>query len=370
VNRLTYPTYMGQQSQRSRQKLRDRMLKKFNSAGLGLAAFLSALIWSMPAQAQLEGIYHITDAAFSNHMEYHKIDIRPGEEFLLADVKGPGKITYFYYTDDSHFDPTAGTGFMYPGLVLEVFWDNASEPSIRVPLWSFFGAFERRTVDYQSLPMQINHYCYMTYLPMPFSTRARFVLLNDGDQAYSRSAAYDVDYETDPVYGSEPSRLHAAWSRSNPARNSIHVLLNVAGKGQYVGNFLQFDTRYKGWWGEGDTIFYADGKRLDHSPGTEDEYGSCWSFRHTYSYLSSGYIQMDQGKNRMYRWYLANPVRFQRSLKVEIQDQHWQNGQIPSHDDITSVAFWYQAGAHPAPKLLPYAERVAPSNGAWYPRTK
>ena len=150
----------------------------------------------------------------------------------------------------------------------------------------------------------------------------------------------------------------------------MHRILEVQGKGQYVGNFLQVDTKYEGWWGEEDTIFNLDGDKLTHSPGTEDEYGSTWSFEHIYSYLYSGYIQMDDGKNRMYRWYLANPVRFQKSLVVDIQNQRAQGGQIPSQDDYTSVAFWYQEGAHPAPPLLPYVERVAESKGATYPRSK
>jgi len=315
-------------------------------------------------------LYRIADAVSNNHVEYHRITLAPGKEYVMADIAGPGKVTYFYFTDDSHSHATQGTGFMYPGLVLKVFWDDGPEPSIRVPLWNFFGAFERKTIDYQSLPMQINHYCYMSYLPMPFSTRARFVLANDGDEEYSRSVAYGIDYDKDVAFATEKSRLHATWSRSNPTRNGMHQLLEVSGKGHYIGNFLQVNTKYEGWWGEGDTIFRVDGKVLTHTPGTEDEYGSCWAFEHTYSYAYSGYVQMDEGKNRMYRWYLANPARFQESLKVEIQNQRWENGQIPSRDDYTSVAFWYQDGPHPAPALLPYAERVTPSRISEYSRSK
>jgi hypothetical protein len=251
---------------------------------------------------------------------------------------------------------------------LKVYWDDAAEPSIQVPLWAFFGAFERKTIDYQSAPMQINHYCYMSYLPMPFSKHARFVVANDGDETYTRSVAWGVDYEKNPSMASETSRLHAAWARSNPVRNGIHRMLEVTGKGQYVGNFLQVNSNYAGWWGEGDTIFTVDGAALTHSPGTEDEYGSTWRFDHTYAYLYSGYIQMDEGKNRMYRWYLANPVRFQESLKVAIQDQRYEGGQVVSEDDFTSVVFWYQEGAHGSPRLLSYGERVAGSRGATYGR--
>ncbi|HZQ20499.1 MAG TPA: glycoside hydrolase family 172 protein [Terriglobales bacterium] len=320
------------------------------------------------AGAQIQDLYKITDGRFAAHVEYHQVNLAPGEEIVLADIAGPGKITYFYYTDDSNQHPAQGTGFMYPGLVLKAYWDNATEPSIEVPLWNFFGAFGRKTIDYQSLPMQINHYCYMSYLPMPFSSHARLVLTNDGDERYSRSVAWGVDYDQDSTYANQASRLHAAYNRSNPTQNSLHTILQVKGRGQYIGNFLQVNTNYEGWWGEGDTIFDIDGNKLTHTPGTEDEYGSTWFFEHTYSYVYSGYIQMDEGKNRMYRWYLANPVRFQKSLQVDIQNQRYQNGQTPSQDDYTSVAFWYQEGAHAAPTILPYRSRIAPSRGATYSR--
>ena len=46
------------------------------------------------------------------------MNIPPGKEVVLADIVGPGKITYLYYTGDSSFSSAQGTGFMYPGLVL------------------------------------------------------------------------------------------------------------------------------------------------------------------------------------------------------------------------------------------------------------
>src|SRR5579872_4353084 len=182
-------------------------------------ALMCVLALAGPAPAQLHDVFRITGGSFDNHLEYHPITLPPGKEFILADIAGPAKITYFYYTDNSYRRPADGTGFMYPGLVLKVYWDDDAEPSIQTPLWNFFGAFERKTIDYQSLPMQINHLCYMSYLPMPFSRHARFVLANDGDEVYSRSVAYGIDYERDPAYAKEPSRLHAVWSRSNPVQN-------------------------------------------------------------------------------------------------------------------------------------------------------
>jgi len=90
----------------------------------------------------------------------------------MADLKGPGKVTYWYITDDTR-------SHWYPGLVLKIFWDGASEPSVQVPLADFFGALGGRSVDYESSPLHVHENCFMCYLPMPFAQRARFVLANE-----------------------------------------------------------------------------------------------------------------------------------------------------------------------------------------------
>ena len=304
-------------------------------------------------------LYRVTNGVFDAHVEYHQIKVAKGADVLLADLKGPGKVTYWYITDDSG-------GKWYPGLVLKVYWDGEAAASINVPLADFFGAMGGKTINYQSATIEINHLSYMCYLPMPFSRGARFVLANDGDQDYRRSVAYGIDYEQDPKYAREKSRLHCAWRRSNPTEQGLHTILEVAGRGHYVGNFLQVHTRHAGWWGEGDTIFHVDGKKITHSPGTEDEYGACWfgDFGYKYAHMVSGYLQNEfPGDSRMYRWYLANPVRFQKSLTVEIQNQH-DNGTPTGPadaDDYTSIAYWYQEAPHRAVPLASFAKRTAAS---------
>lgn len=329
------------------------MLKQLLLVGLSFCATTGVGAVEVPGS----DIYRITDAVFDSHVEYHKFDIPKGGEVQLADLKGPGKITNFYITDDSE-------GKLHPGLVLKVYWDEEKDPSINVSLWNFFGVFDSKTIDFQSRLIQVNHMCYMSSLPMPFSKRARFVLANDGEEDYSRVIAYGIDYEKNERFAGEKSRLHSEWRRTNPT-NGMHTYFETTGTGHYVGNFLQVFSRYAGWWGEGDTIFQLDGKAITHTPGTEDEYGSCWEFENLFSYMDVGYIQMENGKNRMYRWYTANPVRFKESLKVEVQNQRMANGQIPSNDDYVSVSFWYQ-DAPRGVALQPYSERVAPSKAADY----
>ncbi len=63
-----------------------------------------------------------------------------------------------------------------------------------------------------------------------------------------------------------------------------------------------------------------------------------------------------------YRWHILDPVRFTRTLKVRIQNLGWKDAlatkilgdgtYLPLHDDLSSVAYWYQGEPHaPFPAL-------------------
>jgi len=70
----------------------------------------------------LSDLYRITDGVSGSHVEYHPVKIPQSKEVLLAEIESPGKVTYFYMTDDSG-------GRFYRVLVLKVFWDDQKEPS-------------------------------------------------------------------------------------------------------------------------------------------------------------------------------------------------------------------------------------------------
>lgn len=312
---------------------------------------------NLDAQATTD-LYRINDGVTHSQVDFHQVLVPKGGEQALADLNGPGKVTYFYITDDT-------VGKWYPGLLLKIFWDDEKFPSIEIPLSDFFGAIGGKTVEYQSALFQINHACFMSYVPMPFSKRARFVLANDGDRDYSQKVAYGVDYEENSSYAQEKSRLHCEWRRSNPVKNGLHTIMEAQGRGQYVGCILEVVSKSREvWFGEGDTIFHLDGERFGHTPGTEDELGSCWEDPRwrTFTSFYCGHILNENGVNRMYRWYVANPVRFRHSLKVEIQNQH-NNGTPTTNDadDYTSVAFWYQEGAHAVAAPPTFKERTLTS---------
>jgi hypothetical protein len=119
-------------------------MNTMNRRQITLAAALTvgtfSWIWLPAASAQpAQDWFRITDGVSDNHREYHQLQVPKGGETALADLKGPGKVTYFYITDDTQVR-------WYPGLVLKVFWDDEAEPSIQVPLSDFFGAMGGKTI--------------------------------------------------------------------------------------------------------------------------------------------------------------------------------------------------------------------------------
>ena len=60
------------------------------------------------------------------------------------------------------------------------------------------------------------------------------------------------------------------------------------------------------------------------------------------------------GTNGMYRFYLADPLRFRKSIRVTIEHGHGND----KANDYVSCAFWYQLGVNQnLPALPPLAQR-------------
>ena len=55
-------------------------------------------------------------------------------------------------------------------------------------------------------------------------------------------------------------------------------------------------------------------------------------------------LYRSQNRFGLYRFHIADPIRFESNLRVTIQALGWREGgrYLPLRDDISSVAFWYQ----------------------------
>lgn len=284
----------------------------------------------------------------------------------LAEIQGPGAIQHIWNT--VHPD-------WWRRLVLRIYWDGESDPSVETPLGDFFCNGWCKRCNVTSLPIAVNPAGgFNCYWEMPFRQSARITLENLWDEE-CRGYYYQITYALTEV-PDDAAYFHAQWRRSNPlVSKQVHTLLGgVMGHGQYVGTYLAWQANNTGWWGEGEVKFYLDGDGEFPTicgTGTEDYFGGAWNFEHPPGQygvfstpflglpqvISAGEAGMYQTQQRfgMYRWHIKDPIRFEQDLRVTIQALGWRSGgrYLPLQDDIASTAFWYQTEPHAPFPVMP-----------------
>ena len=291
------------------------------------------------------------------------VKIEAGQTFTLGEIQGPGAIQHIWMT------PTGTWRFS----ILRFYWDGESTPSVEVPVGDFFASGLGRYGQVSSLAVAVNPgSAFNCYWVMPFRKSARITLENVDRE--TMTLYYQVTYalaELPP----DAAYFHAQFRRSNPLPyKQDHVILEgVRGQGHYVGTHLVWGVHNTGWWGEGEVKFFMDGDGefpTIAGTGTEDYFGGSYNFENRqtkqYQEFTTPYsglplvvrpdgVYQSQQRFSLYRWHIADPIRFERDLKVTIQALGWRSGgrYLPLQDDISSVAYWYQQEPHAAFPALP-----------------
>jgi hypothetical protein len=221
------------------------------------------------------------------------------------------------------------------GMVLEVFYDDADEPSVSVPCLDFFGLPHGRPVAYFSALTAVNEgRGFNSYVPMPFRRRVRVELVNGSD--VSTTLYYQVDYTLEPELDAALGYLHVAFRRENPTRQRRDVVITegLRGPGRFLGCVVGVRVIDEGmWYGEGEVKVYRDGD--DELPticgtGLEDYVGSAWGMgAHATPFGGAPLVVgRDTGTGPLagnpdfvgfYRWHLPDPIMFTSDLRVTIQ---------------------------------------------------
>lgn len=309
-----------------------------------------------------------------------------GETIELARIDGPGTIRHIWITVP---EETQAGPWVLRDLVLRMYWDGEELPAVEAPIGDFFcNGFGRRALV-TSLPIVVAPTGGMnSYFPMPFASGARITLESqhpgDIDMVF-----FQIDYTVDDEHPEKLATFHAQWRRTDgtAALGEDHVLLDgVAGAGSYVGSYVGLTSLRRYWWGEGEVKFFIDGDEhpTQCTTGLEDYAGGAWAFQDalradpapqpiTFSAPFFGYpyhsVRDDTAaspfavetapSHGLYRWHLPDPVLFTDSLRVTLQQiGAWDHGLFERSDDISSVAYWYQAGAAVASVLPERTARV------------
>lgn len=300
--------------------------------------------------------------------------IEANSTFTLAEIDGPGAIQQIWMTP-APIDRTRH-------CILRFYWDGETEPSVEVPLGDFFACGWGRYCQVSSLAVCVNpgsaFNCYWT---MPFRKKARVTMENR--DAKGMRLYYQINYTLAAV-PSDAAYFHAQFRRVNPLpeKEVVTIVDGIRGRGHYVGTYMAWEARSKGWWGEGEIKFFLDGDGewpTICGTGTEDYFCGSYNFENRetklYQPFTTPYAGLAQvipadtayvppQRFGLYRWHIADPVRFEKDLRVTIQALGWQEGgrYLPLQDDIASVAFWYQTEPHAKFPALPDAKamEVAP----------
>jgi len=281
------------------------------------------------------------------------VGIEPGQTFEMADIQGSGAIQQIWMTPTGHWRFS----------ILRIYWDDQEQPAVECPVGDFFACGWGRFAPVVSLPVCVNPgSAFNCYWEMPFRRRCRITMTNIG--AERMTLYYQINYTLTDV-PEEAAYFHAQFRRANPLPygQAYTIIDGIKGQGQYVGTYMAWGVNNTGWWGEGEIKFFMDGDGEFPTicgTGTEDYFCGSYNFEnketHQYQEFTTPYaglpqvirpdgLYQSQTRFGMYRWHIADPVRFKKDLEVTIQALGWRSGgrYLPLQDDIASVAFWYQS---------------------------
>ncbi|MEN6449657.1 MAG: glycoside hydrolase family 172 protein [Thermoguttaceae bacterium] len=294
--------------------------------------------------------------------------IAAGKTLTLADLKGPGLITHLWLTID-HEAP-----FYSRLLTLRIYWDGEEHPSVECPIGDFFGIGHGVDQSFTSLPIRVtsNGRARNCYWPMPFRRSARITVTNDSDKR-CKSFYYYVDWQKHEKIADDAAYFHAMYRQEYPCvMGRDYLLADIQGRGHYVGTIQSVYHSSPGWYGEGDDFFFIDGEKEPslRGTGTEDYFCNAWGFEQQAgpyygTPLWEGFETGDRGT--AYRFHVADPVTFKKSLRVEIEHKGSQvfpdgkvDGFIERDDLMSSVALWYQTEPHKPWPALPAGKHRLP----------
>jgi hypothetical protein len=245
--------------------------------------------------------------------------VKPGETKSLLDVKGQGTVQRIWLTIDQN-------PVKLRSLRLQFYWDNATKPAVDVPMGDFFGYNVGKQVAFQSVFFSSGEgRSFNCYIPMPFRTAAKVLLINEGREQVK--LFYDIDFMFQKIFP-EALYFHAYWNRqlTSGVGEDFLVLPKLQGKGRFLGMTVgvNIDSVYeKSWWGEGEVKMFMDGDTeypTIAGTGTEDYIGSAWGLG-TFTNLYQGCTIANDSTRQynFYRWHIPDAIYFNKEIKVVLQ---------------------------------------------------
>lgn len=306
------------------------------------------------------------------------LQFKSSKRVVVADIKGPGLITMMHFA----YAQGQGQARLNRDLLLRIYWDGETSPSVDCPLVDFFcdPAGTRDVVNTAFVNVRRGFNCYF---PMPFQKSARVELVYEGalpagDALWNAMPCYSyVMYRTTDRMPAGDGYFHASW-RQQTLKLGLkdYVALEATGRGKFVGWNVTVRRPGSGDYPvDENEKFYIDGEKTPsiEFQGLEDSFGFSWGFPESEnSFPLTGYFPFYKGA-AAYRFFAQDAISFDKSLKVAIGFGDTETGfrtafsQYGSSLQLSSTVYWYQSSPHaPLPPMLPAAERApAPEESNW-----
>jgi len=212
-----------------------------------LTAGMSAAMSSMPLKAfgQMEDLAHLTpgrtkaDNALWTENPL-SVQFASSRKIVVADIKGPGEITMMHF---AYAQAQVGKNGkpLSRDLLLRIYWDNESEPSVDCPFVDFFCTPDDASKLVNTAFVNVDR-GYNAYFPMPFRKSARVELVYDGPVSpgpalESMMPCYSyVCHRTLERYPKDTGYFHASWRQQSLVLGlKDYVALEATGRGKFIG---------------------------------------------------------------------------------------------------------------------------------------
>ncbi len=309
--------------------------------------------------------------------------VMPGETKVVLEAEGPGVVTHMWFTflgPGRHPWATNGSA-THQEMLIRILYDGREQPGVEVPFGDFFANCFGKRSEVISIPVVVEDAdSYNSFWPIPFQKSIRIEVVNQSKEKNINLLYYNIDWIKKNKLPEETPYFYARYNQEYPTKpGDDYLILETEGKGHYVGTVLAVRTRSPSWFGEGDEKIYIDGEEEPSiwGTGTEDYFLSAWGLQSGVNTPYFGTVYFDQwgivgGHTSAFRWHIADPIVFDKKIKVTIEHYGWispdENKERRAHswnereDDFASVAYWYQTGIPTFYQPIPTAdERILPS---------
>ncbi len=351
---------------------------------------MSAMLGQMPIGAfgQMEGLAQLTPGRTkAKNALWHEnplsVQFVSSRRVVVAEIKGPAEITMMHFAyaraqlgQDARRSLRSQIGNEEPltrELLLRIYWDGESEPSVDCPFVDFFCDPDDACKVINTAFVNVRR-GFNAYFPMPFRRSARVELVYDGpvppgaDLARRMPCYSYVCYRTLQNYPAETGCFHSSWRQESLLLGQKdYVALEAKGKGKFVGwNVTVRGLDHDSYPVDENEKFYIDGETVPsvEFQGLEDSFGFSWGFPETDNFFPlTGYFEFRKGA-AAYRFFTQDAISFEKSLRVSIgfgaKEDDWRP-KFSKPDTIvqfSSTAYWYQTEPHMRlPPMPPPGER-------------